>query len=71
MKPICFAGILLVWSFAGNALEGPEAEARRWTEAKFLGQAEAAPAVPHLIVRTKSAVIYKDRIRGRKFRIAG
>ncbi len=71
MKPICFAGILLVWSFAGNAWEGPEAEARRWTEAKFLGQAEAAPAVPHLIVRTKSAVIYKDRIRGRKFRIAG
>jgi len=36
-----------------------------------MGQAEAAPAAPHLIVRTKSAVIYKDRIRGRKFHIAG
>src|ERR1022692_2241321 len=81
MRSICFAGILLLWSFAGNAWEGPEAEARRWKAAKFLGRAEAAPAAPHLIVRTKSAVIYKDRtksaviykdrIRGRKFRIAG
>ena len=71
MRPICFAGILLLWSFSGNAWEKPEAAARRWTAAKFLGQAEAAPAAPHLIVRTKPAVIYKDRIRGRKFRIAG
>src|ERR1039458_5558551 len=71
MRSICFAGILLLWSFAGNAWERPEAEARRWTAAKFQGRAEAAPAAPHLIVRTKSAVIYKDRIRGRKFRIAG
>src|ERR1039458_8604440 len=55
MRSICFAGILLLWSFAGNAWERPEAEARRWTAAKFQGRAEAAPAAPHLIVRTKSA----------------
>ena len=24
MRPICFAGILLAWSFAGNAWEGPK-----------------------------------------------
>jgi len=71
MRRTCFAGLVLLWSFAGNAWEGPEAEARRWTAAKFLGQAEAAPATAHLMVRTKSAVIYKDRFRGREFRIAG
>ena len=71
MRRTCFAGLLLLWCSAGNAWERPEAEARRWTAAKFLGRAEAAPATAHMVVRAKSAVIYKDRIRGRKFRIAG
>ena len=71
MKRTCFAALLLLWCSAGNAWERPEAEAHRWIAAKFLGQAEAAPATAHMVVRAKSAVIYKDRIRGRKFRIAG
>src|ERR1035438_2175566 len=71
MKRTGFAALFLLCCFAGNAWEEPQAEARRWTEAKFVGQADAAPAATHLIVRAKSALIYKDRIRGRKFRIAG
>src|ERR1039458_7739387 len=69
MRSICFAGILLLWSFAGNAWERPEAEARRWTAAKFQGRAEAGTAAPHLIVGTKSAVLYQDSNRGGTFRI--
>src|SRR5579885_1462978 len=63
--------VLLALLAASIRAEEPMAEARRWVEAKFLARPDTRPARAHLMLYTRSGSIYRNRIKGRKFRIAG
>jgi alpha-galactosidase len=53
------------------AVAEPVDNARRWTRAKFLGVADDITAPAHLLVRLKSGVVERNRIKERLFNIAG
>ncbi|MGO9241093.1 MAG: alpha-galactosidase [Bryobacteraceae bacterium] len=64
------AGLTLV--LAGVlAGAGPADNARRWTNAKFLAQADAGVAPAHLLVQLRSGTLERNRIKDRAFSIAG
>ncbi|HWB95802.1 MAG TPA: NPCBM/NEW2 domain-containing protein, partial [Bryobacteraceae bacterium] len=48
----------------------PGEAARRWVNAKFLAQPDTRPARGHLMLYTRTGSLYKNRIKGRRFRIA-
>ncbi|MGD0580921.1 MAG: NPCBM/NEW2 domain-containing protein, partial [Bryobacteraceae bacterium] len=64
------AGLALLLTGA-LALAGPADSARRWTKAKFLGQAETGAAPAHLLVQLRSGTLERNRIKDRVFLIAG
>ncbi len=54
-----------------RAVAEPLDNARRWTRAKFLGITDDNVAPAHLLVRLKSGVLERNRIKDRRFNIAG
>jgi alpha-galactosidase len=67
-KALLAAVTLLV---SANAVAEPLDNARRWSRAKFLGIADDNVAPAHLLVRLKSGVLERNRIKDRLFNIAG
>lgn len=53
------------------AFAEPLDNARRWTNAKFLGLLDANAAPSHLLVHLKSGTLERNRIKDRNFSIAG
>ncbi len=49
----------------------PFDNARRWTEAKFLGVPDNGVSTAHLLVHLKRGVLERNRIKDRQFNIAG
>ena len=63
--------VLTVLLTGALALAGPADEARRWTKAKFLGQAEAGAVPAHVLVQLRAGALERNRIQDRAFLIAG
>ena len=63
--------VLTVLLTGALALAGPADEARRWTKAKFLGQAEAGAVPAHVLVQLRAGTLERNRINDRAFLIAG
>src|SRR5580704_16849762 len=64
-----FAAVALLVS--ANAMAEPLNNARRWTRAKFQGIPDDNAAPAHLLVTLKSGVLERNRIKDRRFNIAG
>jgi len=75
MRAIPVLLVLLVAARAETSFDrcppsGPGNEACRWARAKLLGQPDSTPAVPHLMVYTRTGALARHRIADRAFRIA-
>ena len=65
-----FPALLLLCSVSiAQVTPGAMEEARQFVRAKLLGEADARPARPHMMVYLKRGQLQKDRIGGRLFRI--
>jgi len=62
--------LLLCGVAACGSDQGAIEEARQWAASKFLGKVDSRPASSHLMVYTASGRVLKNRIGGRRFRIA-
>ncbi len=70
---LCKHGFIIAITLIASTLAATAAssdDARRWTNAKFLGIADEAVDPPHLLVHLKSGELERNRIKGRPFRIA-